>query len=143
MSIFWVYIPMTIAPLIFALTVKRDVERNPMDLVYVAWTPFGIDSNKQFTLSFMLQELSTVCMYVSYMSKALFVKNVGIEFEDQCNKLRYALRTLEDRVSKKVVLESDESTLGGKELNRFVICDEDEYVHKLTECVAHYQELRK
>lgn len=134
------YIGMTLSPLVVTLLLK-DHENSAFDLLYVAWVPFGIKKGEQFFFSYIMQFISTLPLYTSFMSKILFINNVNREFEYQCDKLRFALRTIDKRVTKKEVLsEMDEN---GKLIRTFVKCDEREFLQKLGECEAHYYSMQR
>lgn len=134
------YIGMTLSPLVVTMLLK-DHENSAFDLLYVAWVPFGIKRKEQFFFSYIMQFISTLPLYTSFMSKILFINNVNREFEYQCDKLRFALRTLDKRVSKKEVLSKKD--VHGDPVLTFIKCDEREFLRKLSECEAHYYSMQK
>ena len=144
-SFVWVtYIGMTLTPLVVTL-ILEDHKNSVFDLLYVAWVPFGIETGQQFFFSYILQFVSTIPLYTSFCSKILVINNISIEFEYQCDKLKYALRTISQRVSDKLEIED---TIGGRNAfstnsSKFIICDEDEFLKKFSECVKHYRQLQK
>ncbi|XP_065213267.1 uncharacterized protein LOC135840575 [Planococcus citri] len=141
----WVtYIGMTLTPLVVTLLLE-DHENSVFDLLYVAWVPFGIETGQQFFFSYILQFISTIPLYTSFCSKILFTNNISIEFEYQCEKLKYALRTICQRVSNKFEMSDTISNANAYSANgsKFVFCDEDEFLRKFSECVKHYRQLQK
>lgn len=134
------YIGMTLSSLVVTLLLN-DHENSAFDLLYVAWVPFGIKQREQFFFSYIMQFISTLPLYTSFMSKILFINNVNREFEYQCDKLRFALRTIDERVTKKEVL--SEMDRNGNLVHTFMKCDEREFLQKLSECEAHYYSMQK
>lgn len=141
----WVtYIGMTLTPLVVTLMLKDHVN-SAFDLLYVAWVPFGIETGKQFFGSYILQFISTIPLYTSFISKILFINNISREFEFQCDKLNHALETICQRVKNKITLEDTITNADSYSANglEFIMCDENEFLEKLSECMAHYRQLQK
>lgn len=151
---------MTLMPLIVTLLLPYNLN-SAFDLLYVAWVPFGIKTGHQFFLSYIMQWITTIPLYTSFIGKILFINHVQREFQYQCEKLKYALRTTCDRVSKKVILRYPElnvednnnkdekhyrelvnSSSGNNEFT-FIKCNETELLKKLGECVCHYQQMQR
>lgn len=138
------YIIMTLSPLVVTLMLKNH-ENSAFDLLYVAWVPFGIETGKQFFFSYIMEFISTLPMYTAYISKVLIINNISREFEFQCDKLKYALQTISQRVKNKTILEDTISNGDSYSVNgsQIIICDENEFLQRFYECTAHYQQLQK
>ncbi len=136
------YFGMTLTPLVLVLLLK-DHENTAFDLLYVAWVPFGIETKYQFFLSYIMQWISTIPLYTSFISKILFINHINREFEFQCDKLKYALSTICQRVTRKELLV--DTVIEEKMAEEIIIekCNETEMLKKLRECEKHYDQLQR
>ena len=135
-----IYLGMTLSPMFLTL-IQQNHENTVFDLLYVAWSPFGIKTTNQFVISFMMQWITTIPVYTAFVSKTVFINFFKHEFRYQCDRLRKALRSIGERIplDKKVILENVE----GDSIQRFVKCEENEFLKKLAECEAHYRQIRR
>lgn len=154
---------MTSTPLVVGL-LRSDHIKTAFDLLYVGWFPLDYTSGPQYVITFIMQWITTVPLYTSFVGRIVFINHVKLEFEYQCDKLKYALRTICDRVSKKVILRNShvnfdvdavvadvhvERPQRGTKSSSFLLpatpmffkCDEVEMLKKLAECERHYQQL--
>lgn len=134
---------MTLSPMFLTLMLPNH-KNTVFDLVYVAWSPFGIETSSQFVISFMMEWLTTLPVYTAFVSKTVFIKLFEREFRYQCDRLKEAMRTICERIplTRKEIIAVNEKC-NDNSIQRIIKCDETAFLKKLAECEEHYRKIQK